>query len=56
MKKFKVPCIPPTCVKTIRFPINIVEQVEEVTKGTNCTFSAFVNEAVKMALDSVGET
>ena len=53
MKKFEIPCTPITAVKTIRFPINIIEQVEDVISGKNCTFSAFVNEAVKVALDSV---
>lgn len=29
MKKFKIPCIPPTTCKTIRFPNNVIEDVED---------------------------
>ena len=53
MKKFKIPNIPPTTNKTIRFPNDIVEQVEMNIKGKNCTFTAFVIEAVKVALDNL---
>lgn len=53
MKVFKIPNIPPTTSKSIRFPNNIIEEVENAICGTNCTFSAFVIEAVKVALENL---
>lgn len=38
---FKIPSIPPTTNKTIRFPNDVIEQVESVIQGKDCTFSAF---------------
>ena len=55
MAKFKIPSIPPTVNKTIRFPSNVVEQVEQNIRGTDCTFSAFVIEAVRTALKDLEE-
>ena len=56
MKKFKIPTIPPTTNKCIRFPNNIIENVETAISGKECTFTAFVVEAVKVALDNLEET
>lgn len=53
MKKFKIPTIPPTTNKCIRFPNDIIEEVEEAIEGKQCTFTAFVVEAVRVALDSL---
>ena len=53
MGKFKIPTTPPTTNKTIRFPNDVVEEVENVIKGKDCTFSAFVIAAVKAALDDL---
>ncbi len=50
MKKFHLPSVPPTTNKCVRFPNDLIEQIEEATRGTNCTFSAFVIEAVRVAL------
>ncbi|MCH5278342.1 MAG: hypothetical protein J1E60_00955 [Christensenellaceae bacterium] len=50
MDKFKIPSIPPTTNKTIRFPNDVVEKVEQVIQGKDCTFSAFVIAAVRAAL------
>ncbi|MBQ8935952.1 MAG: hypothetical protein IJ049_06140 [Oscillospiraceae bacterium] len=55
MKKFKIPNIPPTTGKSIRFPNDMIEEVENRIKGMDCTFSAFVVEAVRVALDSLRE-
>ena len=55
MKKFKIPSIPSTTNKCIRFPNDIIEQVENEIKGTNCTFTAFVIEAVRVALANLKE-
>ncbi len=55
MKKFKIPSIPPTSNKCIRFPNDIIDQVEQAIQGKNCTFSAFVIEAVRVALSNIDE-
>ena len=46
MGKFKIPENPPTVNKTIRFPNDIVMEVENAIHGKDCTFSAFVIAAV----------
>ena len=55
MKKFKIPSIPPTTNKCIRFPNDIIDEVENAIVGKNCTFTAFVFEAVRVALDNLKE-
>lgn len=55
VRKFKVPIIPPTTPKSIRFPNNIIDEVEEAIRGTGATFSAFVIEATRVALESLKE-
>lgn len=55
MKKFKIPSTPPTTNKCIRFPNDVIENVEEAIKGKDCTFTAFVVEAVKIALENLQE-
>lgn len=55
MKKFKIPSVPPTTNKCVRFPNDVIERVEEAIQGKNCTFSAFVVEAVRMALEDLSE-
>lgn len=51
MSAFKIPEIPPTANKTIRFPVDIIEGVEKALKGKNCTFTGFVIAAVRSALE-----
>ena len=55
MGKFKIPSEPPTTNKTIRFPNNIIEDVEKAIQGKECTFSAFVIAAVRAALNDIEE-
>ena len=55
MKKFRIPSIPPTTTKSIRFPTDVIEEIEAAIKGTDCTFSAFVVEAVRVALENLKE-
>ncbi len=55
MRKFKIPAIPPTTNKSIRFPNDVIEDVEKAITGTTCTFSAFVIEAVRVALQNIEE-
>ena len=55
MKKVKIPQIPQTTSKSIRFPNDVIDEVESVLVGTDCTFSAFVVEAVRVALENLKE-
>lgn len=47
--------IPPTTNKSIRFPNDVIDEIEDAIKGTDCTFSAFVVEAVRVALENLKE-
>ena len=53
MGTFKIPTIPKTTQKNIRFPNDLIDGVEEKIKGKDCTFSAFVIEAVRNALEDL---
>ena len=53
MSKFKIPSIPATTNKSIRFPNDVIEQVEKAIVGKDCTFSAFVIAAVRAAVEEV---
>ncbi len=53
MGNFKIPSTPPTVNKTIRFPSDVVEAVEQSIQGKDCTFSAFVIAAVRAALEDI---
>lgn len=55
MSNFKIPNIPPTTSKSIRFPDDMIEEVESFIRGKDCTFSAFVIAAVRAALDDLKE-
>lgn len=43
MGKFKIPTIPSTTNKTIRFPDDVVKQVENAIKGKKLHFFSFRN-------------
>lgn len=59
MRKFqvpqKIPKMPTSTNKSIRFPNTVIDEVETAIRGTDCTFSAFVVEAVRVALENVKE-
>ena len=55
MRKFQIPKMYTTTNKTIRFPDDVIAEVEEAIRGTNCNFSAFVIEATRVALESLRE-
>jgi len=52
---FKIPRIPATTNKSIRFPNDLIEEVEEAIVGKECNFSAFVIAAVRNALAELKE-
>lgn len=55
MAKFRIPSNPPTSNKSVRFPNDMIEEIESYIRGTDCTFSAFVVEAVRVALENLKE-
>ena len=55
MSKFKIPAVPGTTSKTIRCPNQVIDEVEQAIRGTNCNFSQFVIEATRVALESLKE-
>ena len=55
MKKFKIPNTPPTTTKCFRFPNDVIAAVEQEIQGKDCTFTAFVVEAVRVALENLNE-
>ena len=55
MKKYVTPRSPPNTTKSIRFPNSVIDEVEEAIRGKECTFTAFVVEAVRVALENLKE-
>jgi len=55
LENFKIPVVPSTTNKSIRFPNNVIADVEKAIEGKGCTFTAFVVEAVRVALRNLDE-
>ena len=55
MSNFKIPSIPPTSNKSIRFPNDLIDDIERLIVNKNCTFSAFVVAAVKSVVEELKE-
>lgn len=55
MSKFRIPKIPSSEQRTIRFPDDLIEEVEKYIEGTDYTFSSFIRKAVEMALKDLEE-
>ena len=55
-RKFKIPVIPSTTSRSIRFPNDLIEQVEEAIRGQECNFSQFIIAATRAALEDLKET
>lgn len=56
MKNFKIPVYPSTTNKTIRFPNELIYDVETLIKGKNSSFSAFVIKAVEVTVQEIKES
>lgn len=54
-RKFKIPATPKTTPKNIRFPNNVIKDVELAIRGTDATFSSFVIAATQWALENLNE-
>lgn len=55
MPKFKIPALPMSTQKTIRFPNYLIDKIERLIRGKDCTFSAFVIEAVRVVVEDLEE-
>lgn len=55
MSKFKLPAEPGTTPKNIRFPNDMIGEIEKTICGTKISFSAFIIEAARAALESLKE-
>lgn len=55
MSKFKIPVIPSSTHRSIRFPNDVLEEVEKAIVGKDTSFSAFVIAATRYALASLKE-
>ena len=55
MGRFQIPKTPSTTNKTIRFPDDVIAQVEEAIRGKDSSFSAFIIAAVRLALQDLEE-
>ncbi len=54
MKEFKIPIKSKQATnKTIRFPDDLIAEINRATKSQNCTFTAFVIAAVRFALENI---
>lgn len=53
MGKFRIPMNSPTVNKTIQFPSDVVDGVEQAITGKDCRLSAFVISAVRTVLESL---
>lgn len=42
--------------KTIRFPLSIIERINETIKNQNVSFSSFVIQACEYALNNIDKT
>ena len=56
MSNFKIPIIPSTPQRSIRFPNDLIEDVENAIEGKQTTFTAFVVAATRHAVDELRDT
>lgn len=52
---FKISVIPRATQKFIRFPNEVIEKIEDIIKGKDCTFSLFAIKDVKEYLKNIEE-
>lgn len=52
---FSIPKTPRSTTKSIRFPNEVIDQVNDAIAGTDCDFTKFVVAAVRSALVSLEE-
>ncbi len=55
MSNFKIPIIPSTTQRSIRFPNDLIEDIENSIRGKETTFTAFVVAASRHAINELNE-
>ena len=55
MSNFKIPIIPSTTSRSVRFPNSLIDDVEDAIRGKETTFSAFVVAATRHAINELKE-
>jgi len=55
MSNFKIPVIPSTTQRSIRFPNDLIDDIENLIRGKESTFSAFVVEATRTIVNELKE-
>ncbi len=55
MSNFKIPIIPSTTQRSIRFPNDLIDDVEDTIRGKDTTFSAFIIAATRHAIEELKE-
>ena len=55
MSNLKIPIIPSTTQRSIRFPNDLINDVENAIKGKETTFTAFVVAATRHAVAELNE-
>ena len=55
IKPVRIPTLPSYVNKGIRIDIGVVDEIERIICGKECTFSAFVREALRYTLDALYE-
>ena len=53
MNSFKIPIIPSTTQRSIRFPNDLIDDVEEAIRGKETTFTAFIVAVTRHAIDEL---
>lgn len=53
MNSFKIPIIPSITQRSIRFPNDLIDDVEEAIRGKETTFTAFIVAATRHAIDKL---
>lgn len=53
MSKFKIPVIPSSTSRSVRFPNDLINTVETIIRGKDTTFSAFVVAATRYAVNEL---
>lgn len=55
MSRFKIPIVPTTTQRSIRFPNDLIDDIENIIQGKETTFTAFVVAASRHAIDELRE-
>nr|DAF28800.1 MAG TPA: protein of unknown function (DUF3950) [Caudoviricetes sp.] len=53
MNNFKIPIIPSTTQRCIRFPNDVIDDVENAIRGKETTFTAFIVAATRHAIEEL---